>query len=135
MSRTRRVVGILAGALLVLSAGAHCFLGGAALRAELVAANVPADLLRGAMIGWYFGGIAMLAFGGIVLHTFARQRPPAPASLAPAQIVAATYLLFGVGALVATGFDPFFLVFLVPGLLLAAAVSPERLSAGAGTKT
>ena len=129
MSRTRKVSGIVAGVLLVLSAGAHSLLGGAALRAELVAANVPGDLLRGVMIGWHFGGVAMLAFGGIVLHTFLRRRETAPASLVPARIVAATYLLFGAGALVLTGFDPFFLVFVVPGLLLALA----SYGAGRGT--
>jgi hypothetical protein len=129
MSQTRKVIGIVVGVLLVLSAGAHSFLGGAAIRSELLAANVPADLLRGATIGWQFGGVAMLAFGGIVLHTFVRRREAAPVSLVPARIVAATYLLFGAGALVLTGFDPFFLVFVVPGLLLALA------SYGAGTGT
>ena len=61
MSRTRRVVGIVVGVFLLLSAVAHSLLGGEALRAELTAAQVPPDLLRGALIGWYFGGAAMLA--------------------------------------------------------------------------
>ncbi len=88
MSRTRRVVGIVVGVLLLLSAVAHSLLGGEALRTELTAAQVPPDLLRGALIGWYFGGAAML--------------------------------------LAWSGLDPFFLVFVIPGLLLSWAAFPQR---------
>jgi hypothetical protein len=121
MSRWRQVLGIVAGVLLVLSAGAHSLLGGKAMREELVAAGVPPDLLQGALIGWYFGGVAMFGFGVVVLHTFARRRDAAAVSRVPAAVVAVTYLAFGVAALLYSGFDPFFLVFVVPGLLLALA--------------
>jgi hypothetical protein len=121
MSRVRSVLGIVGGSLLVLSAGAHSLVGGKELREALVTAQVPPDLLRGALIGWHFGGVAMLAFGVIVLQAFARKRDAAPVSLLPARIVAVTYLGFGAAALLFTGFDPFFLVFIVPGLLLGLA--------------
>ncbi len=121
MSRVRKVLGWVAGVLLVLSAAAHSLLGGKELRAALVAAQVPADLLRGTMIGWHFGGVAMLAFGLVVLHSFSRPSGAAAISLFPARIVAVTYLGFGAAALLFTGFDPFFLVFVVPGLLLGLA--------------
>jgi hypothetical protein len=130
MSQLRRVVGVVVGVLLVLSAAAHSLLGGEAIREALVAAEVPADLLRGALIGWHFGGAAMLAFGAVVLHTFARRRDADGVSLLPARIVAATYLAFGCGALVLTDFDPFFLVFVVPGSLLALVAFPRRDAAG-----
>ena len=123
MPRLRRVLGIVVGALLILSAVAHSLLGGKGMREALVAAHVPADLLRGAMIGWYFGGVAMLAFGVVVLHTFAGRRGAAGVALFPSQVVAVIYLVFGAAALLLTDFDPFFLVFVVPGLLLALAAS------------
>ena len=126
MSRTRRVVGIVVGVFLLLSAVAHSLLGGQALRAELTAAQVPPDLLRGALIGWYFGGAAMLAFGILVLLAFIRQADSPAIALVPARIVAATYLLFGIAALAWSGLDPFFLVFVIPGLLLSWAAFPRR---------
>ncbi len=130
MSQARRVIGIVVGVLLVLSAVAHSALGGATLRAALAGAGVPDDLLRGALVGWHFGGAAMLAFGAIVLHTFARRRAADGVSLVPARMIGATYLIFGTGALVLSDFDPFFLVFIAPGLLLALAASPRRDGAG-----
>jgi len=131
MSRTRRIVGTVVGVLFVLSALAHSLLGGKAMRTDLVAAQVPADLLQGALVGWHFGGVAMLAFGCIVLLTFVRRRNADGAALLPARIIAATYLAFGGGAFFYTKFEPFFLVFLVPGMLLAfAAFSPRRATAG-----
>jgi hypothetical protein len=42
----------------------------------------------------------------------------AAAPRVPAAIVSVAYLVFGAGALAVSG-DPFFLVFIVPGLLLA----------------
>lgn len=126
MSRTRSVVGIVVGVFLLLSAVAHSLLGGQALRAELTAAQVPPDLLRGALIGWYFGGAAMLAFGVLVLHAFARRADSPAVSLVPARLVAGTYLLFGGAALAGSDFDPFFLVFVIPGLLLSWASFPRR---------
>lgn len=40
------------------------------------------------------------------------------ATAVPAWTVAGSYLLFGAAALVVSGFDPFFFVFLVPGALV-----------------
>lgn len=125
MSPWRRVLGIVVAVLIVLSAVAHSLLGGAAMQAELAAAHVPADLLRGALVGWHFGGAAMLAFGVIVLATFARRQGASAASLLPARIVALVYLLFGAAALAVSDFDPFFLVFVAPGALLALASFPR----------
>lgn len=126
VSSPRRVAGLVVGGFLALSAFAHSLLGGSQLRSELSAAQVPPDLLRGALIGWYFGGAAMLAFAALVLHTFTRRADGTAASLVPARIVALTYLLFGLLAFAVSGFDPFFLVFVIPALLLSWAAFPAR---------
>jgi hypothetical protein len=42
-------------------------------------------------------------------------------SFRPVGFIALVYMLFGLWALRASNLDPFFLVFVVPGLLLAAA--------------
>lgn len=73
MTRVRTVLGLIAGAILVLSSAAHSFLGWKALQARLVTAQAPSDLIQGLAIGWHFAGAAMLAFGIIVLAIFAKR--------------------------------------------------------------
>jgi hypothetical protein len=126
MSKWRRGVGIVVGSFMLLSAAAHSLMGGKLLRADLQAAGVPDDLLRGVLVGWHFGGAAMLAFGTIVLLTFGRRARSGELSPVPARVVALLYLAFGAGALAVSELDPFFLIFLVPGLLLALAAFPRR---------
>ena len=126
MPRWRFVLGIVAAALMVVSAAAHTFLGGKQIRAALGATAVPTDLTKAIGIGWTFGGVAMLAFGTIAIANLVARRNDPAASVAPLAITGAAYILFGLGALIVTGFDPFFLIFVVPGVLLAAALSPRR---------
>lgn len=128
MNRTRSILGILAGVLMIASAVAHSLLGWPQLRAGLAQSQVPGDLVQGLAIGWHFGAAAMVTFAAIVLWVFFRRLQARAAPLAPPSIISAAYLAFGAGALAVTG-DPFFLVFIVPGLLLAAASFPRRDSA------
>ena len=128
MSRTRSILGIVAGVLMIASAAAHSLLGWPQLRAQLAQSSVPDDLAQGLAVGWHFGGAAMVTFACIVLWTFFRRLRGAPAPLVPPAIISAAYLAFGAGALGVTG-DPFFMVFIVPGLMLAAASFPRRDSA------
>ena len=109
---------MLAGVVIVLSAGAHSFLGWPSIAGRLSATNTPADLVRGLRIGWQFGGVAMLAFGAIVLMTFAPKG--GPRSTRSAMLIGVLYVAFGAWALASTR-DPFFFIFLVPGVLLVTA--------------
>ena len=120
MTRLRAILGIIAGVLMLLSAAAHSLLGWKALSAELAKTNAPADLVQGLAAGWHWGGAAMVGFGGIVLWLFARGLRGLPVDVTPARIISVLYLVFGAGAIATTG-DPFFMVFIVPGLLLAIA--------------
>jgi lysylphosphatidylglycerol synthetase-like protein (DUF2156 family) len=58
---------VVAGLLLLLSAGAHAGLGWPAMREELTKVSASTDLMASMGIGWYFGSVAMAAFGAIVL--------------------------------------------------------------------
>jgi hypothetical protein len=69
-------------------------------------------------IGWHFAGVAMLTFGAMVVAAFIQVLRGRAVSLAPAMLIATVYLAFGAWALLVSG-DPFFLVFVVPGVLLA----------------
>jgi hypothetical protein len=121
MNRLRAPLGLLAGVLLIVSSAAHSLLGWRQLGIALAATQAPADLVTGLSIGWHFAGLAMFAFGCIALVTFADALRGRPVSFRPAAIIALVYLLFGVWALKVSDVNPFFLVFIVPGLLLAAA--------------
>jgi hypothetical protein len=67
MSRICSVSLVAAGLLLVLSSAAHAGLGWPLMASELAKTSAPPDLTSGLAVGWYFGSVAMLAFGVIAL--------------------------------------------------------------------
>jgi hypothetical protein len=67
MSRICSVSLVVAGLLLVLSSAAHAGMGWPLMASELAKVAAPADLTDGLAVGWYFGSVAMLAFGVIAL--------------------------------------------------------------------
>lgn len=123
MNKVRIVLGFVAGAILVASSGAHTFLGWPAIRKLLRDAHVPNDLLGGVMVVWQFGGVAMLTFGCIVLWLFTQLINGRSMSLRPALLIGLAYVAFGIWALAMGGLSPFFLLFIIPGLLLVAAAT------------
>ncbi len=129
---TRAWFGLAAGALLILSAAAHSLLGWPELAAELGKLAPPPDLARALAVGWHFGGVAMLGFGAVVVDSFIRALRGREVDWRPARIVGLAYLAFGAGALAATGGRPFFLLFLVPGMVILAAARDGRPEAGQG---
>ena len=133
MTRTRAGLGLAAGALLMLSAAAHSLMGWPELTRELGKLAPSADLARALAVGWHFGGVAMLGFGAIVVDSFVRALRGRDVDWRPARIVGLAYLAFGAGALVATGGRPFFLVFVVPGLLILAAARGAGRESRQGT--
>lgn len=126
MSKARTILGLIAGVLMVLSSAMHSLLGWKLLRGELTTAQAPADLTQALGLGWHFGGIAMLAFGCIVVAVFWKRLKAVPVSVMPAIVIGTTYVVFGSGAFVAAGFDPFFMTFIVPGLFVLIASLPRR---------
>src|SRR5687768_14107289 len=100
----------------MLSAGAHGALGWPGLATALHQVNAPPDLVTGLAIGWYFGTATMVAFGLIVLVAGRRLWQGDKTAAAYVWPIAAVYLFFGLGALVATAFNPFFMLFVVTGV-------------------
>ena len=123
MSRMRSILGLIAGGILILSSAAHSIFGWLVIRGQLDTLRAPSDLILGLKIGWQFGAVAMLALGVIVVLLFLRRFRGERVSTLPASIIAALYLLFGTWAMLVTDFDPFFLIFIVPAILLALAGS------------
>ena len=117
MSKARTVIGIVGGALLVLSSGAHTFLGWKAMSEQLASTNAPADLVHGLMVGWEYGGVAMLVLGLIALSIFRKRLRGETVSTFPIVVIGVAYLAFAVWAAF-TMRDPGYLVFGVTGVLL-----------------
>jgi hypothetical protein len=130
MNRTQASIGYAAAILIVLSGAAH-FVGWIKLRTILSASTAPPDLIQALGIGWVFGGVAMLALGSIAIASTVKRRHDPTASLLPVRIIGIAYVAFGAGAMSITGFDPFFLVFILPGILLVAASWPARAKGAA----
>ena len=126
MSRWRLIVGMISGSLMLLSSAAHGVLGWKAMKAALEQAKAPDELIQALGMGWRFGGAAMFAFGCIVVASFSRRRAVIAVPPMPAIVIGATYVVFGAWALAASHFDPFFFIFVVPGVLLLLASLPTR---------
>jgi hypothetical protein len=122
--KVKAVLGLIAGAILILSAGAHSFMGWQAMRAALAQTNAPAELVQGLQVGWMFGGPVMIVFGILCIHTFLKRFRGQPASTFAPVLISVAYLGFGAWAAMLTHGDPFFVVFVLPGVLLAAASIP-----------
>lgn len=116
--KTRNVVGLIASAILVLSSFAHVFGGWPAIAKQLAATNTPPDLVLGLKISWIFGGVAILTFGLICAAIFWHRTRGEAVPILLARMIGIVYVLFGAYALVTSGFDPFFLIFLVPGAMI-----------------
>jgi hypothetical protein len=111
----------IVGTIMVLSCFAHGILGWKAVGGALQAAGTPADLLTGVAVSWFLGSAAMGTFGAIVILGGMRFRKGDRSAMAMLRIIAAAYIVYGIGAYIATGYETHFLMlFIVPGLLLAA---------------
>jgi len=112
------IVGLFSGFVLVASAGAHAFLGWPQFKAVFEGAGLSAGMIAALSIGWYFGSVAMLAFGVIVLQQAVRRLRGQPIQPGPLWTISALYLLFGTAAYIARNFKPHFLIFVGTGVLV-----------------
>lgn len=121
MFRFRSILALIAAVFLILCSLAHSLLGWKQLGKELAAANAPEPLVQGLMVGWQWGGVAMACFGLIAAAAIRQRLRGALASPFPPGVIGAGYVAFGVWA-IATAGEPFFLIFLIPGAVLLAAI-------------
>ncbi|GLC28570.1 hypothetical protein [Roseisolibacter agri] len=128
MSRLRPVLGLAVGVVLVVSSAMHSLMGWPGLHAALVAADTPSDLIAGLRIGWHFGGAMILTLGLVSLWSFAQRLRGRAVSLQALRAFAAAYALFGAYALVTGDLNPFFLIFVVPGVLLFVAAGEPAVA-------
>lgn len=133
MDRLRCVAGLLAAAWLILSSAMHSILGWKQLRGELTAAKVSAELFLGLKAIWQFAGVAMLALGIIALAILLKRYRGEDVSGFPLVVIGAAYAVFAAWALFVSGWDLFFLIFLIPGVVLLLAAPGLRTQADSST--
>jgi hypothetical protein len=121
LNKLRTIAGLVAGIILILSSGAHSILGWSTVSDQLTAVHVPADLVTGLKMAWFFGGVLTLVLGIIVVMLFLQRLRSQLVSKAPALVIAIGQLAFGIWVLAITNLDPFGFIFIVPGVLLAIA--------------
>lgn len=125
MSKGRNVLGVITGAILILSSAAHSFLGWTSMREQLVGSGAPPDLILGLAIGWNFAGFAIFVFGVLVLLTFIPRVRGLYRDLTTARVIGWSYLLAGGTAYTVSKSIFFINIFLVPAILILIA-SSER---------
>ncbi len=107
--------------MLVLSCGAHTIMGWDAVRSQLSKTNAGPELVKGIMLSWMFGGMAMLVMGAITVLLFGARIRGQAVSLEPTRVISIGYVVFALWVAFSSDFDPFFLVFLAPAVLLGLA--------------
>lgn len=113
---------VAAGVVMVLGGFAHGFLGWPAMSEALAPYPVDPNVVAALGVGWWFGSVAMLALGAIVLAGFPALRRGERFARQATFVPGLAYLLFGIGAFVYRDFNPHFLFFILVGLLLCLSV-------------
>ena len=116
-SRLRVIVGLVGSVLMLVSSIPHSFVGWPLQRQALQQSRVPADTILGLAVGWYFGGVAIAAFGLIAALSFIQVLRGHAPHMRATTIIGLAYTGFGLWAWFVTR-EPFPLVFIVPGLLV-----------------
>jgi hypothetical protein len=116
-ARVRVVIGLIGSVIIALSSVAHSLVGWAAQRQQLEQLHAPLEVMRGVMIGWLFGGLAILVFGVITGLSFVQVLRGRTPHMRATLIIGFAYTGFGIWAWFLTR-EPFPLVFIVPGLLV-----------------
>lgn len=121
----RAILGLIVGSFLIVNSFVHSIMGWRALGSQLARGGVPQNLIEGIHIGWQFGGVGMLTFGIIAVAIFFQRLRGLLVSTLSTMIIGIVYLAFGAWALFASG-NPFFLILILPGSLLALASTRVR---------
>ncbi len=124
--KRRAWLAILGAVVLVASAAAHGFLGWPTLRAELSKGGVDKEITGALGVGWVFGSVAMLTFGGIAGYAGWSLLGGRLDGVVATRIVGIAYGLFGVTTFVLKDMNPHFLLFIATGAILVASAWPVR---------
>src|SRR5215467_14129062 len=107
----------LTAIVITLGAFGHGFVGVIPIREAIEASSLTPDVTRPIWIVWYGTSLSMIAYGLLLFWAWPALRSASSSRSMPALIVGGFYALVGVGAYVYSERDPFWLMFIVLGLL------------------
>jgi hypothetical protein len=103
---------------ITLGAIGHGFLGVKPVRDALATVTLPADIMRVLWIVWYWVSGTMVVFGVLLFWAWPALKAGSSSRSAPPIIIGVLYVIAGAVCYTYTGRDPFWLLFLVQGILL-----------------
>jgi len=107
----------LAAVVITLGSLGHGFVGVIPIRDAIVASPLGPDVTRPLWIVWYGTSLSMITYGLLLFWAWPALRAGSSSRSVPAYIVGGFYLLVGIGAYVYSQLDPFWLMFIVLGVL------------------
>jgi hypothetical protein len=108
----------IAAITIALGAYGHGFVGVKPTRAAIEASSLDSHTVHVIWIVWYFVSGAMLAFGMLLFWAWPGFKPGAVSRAAAAWVIGALYLITGIAAYLYSGGEPFWLLFLVQGVMV-----------------
>ncbi|MGZ6141910.1 MAG: hypothetical protein ACXWLM_01170 [Myxococcales bacterium] len=121
--RTRGILLLAGGALILASAVVHAWVNVPHLREDMIEIGMRRTLLSAVSLVLWFSVVAMFAFAALVLNgAVAALRGRAPAAV-PLWLIGGAYLAFGIFAFARIAPVPHFLGYAAMGLLVAIGAS------------
>ncbi len=108
----------LAALTITLGAYGHGFLGVKGVEGPIAASTLPRDVVGVIWIVWYFVSGCMLAFGVILFWAWPTIRTGSYSRSGAALIVGVFYTITGAASYLYSGREPFWLLFLVQGIIV-----------------
>ena len=103
---------------ITLGAFGHGLVGVQPVRAAVAASTLAPDVVRVIWIVWYFVSGCMVAFGALLLWAWPGLESGASSRSGVALIIGVFYAITGVASYLYSGRDPFWLVFVILGLIV-----------------
>jgi hypothetical protein len=126
MNRILLYFSLAGGVLLTLSALAHSTGWSAQFAGAVTEAGLAPDLVAGLQVGWYFGSFCMAGFGLVASFLAWRGIRGQQVDRVSASIIGGTLVIFGLWAMFFRDFNPFFFVFILPGMFIAGMALVQR---------
>ena len=108
----------LAAVTIALGAFGHGFLGIKPVEAAVAASTLPPDIVGVIWIVWYFVSGTMIVCGAILMWAWPAVRTGSTTRSGAVFIIGAFYTVTGVACYLYSGREPFWLLFLVQGVIV-----------------
>jgi len=103
---------------ITLGAFGHGFVGVQPVRAAVAASTLAPDVVRVIWIVWYFVSGCMVAFGTLLFWAWPAFKAGSSSRSSAALIIGAFYVITGIASYLYSGRDPFWLLFLILGVMV-----------------